>query len=595
MIRGELRLNLSSGQKKSAEIKLSISGGGLEEQTLTLKADRPTVPFRFDSRKLSEGGKARLTAAIIDHGKEIASESCSVSRLKKNTGSMIWIENNVLIKNGKPWYPRSIYARGYLGGRAFAARYNADRLGESRFRIRSLAPEKLIRGIEAREAYKDVKPCPELLAKIRKIVEKTRASSEYDFYYICDEPEYRNISPVYLKHIYDLVSELDPYHPLLSCTTAGDKYLDAADIFAPHPYLNPVVSDGKRILAVPVDRVRNYLQNITRFKRQDKVVGFTGQFFSYKFSNILADYPTWEELESSSWSAIVHGSRFQFPYAYHDLGDRPRIYEAYRYFNQSIQALESLLLSNRKYPVKAADPENMIDTLLVEDGKAALLIAVNLKNGPLKTVISAERLTKYSSMLEFRGSGSRTIADGKLELALKPYECVILTSKKLDTGLKTRGQVLREIAEQEKARASRGNLLFEKGASFEVLSSSHNDFNSSLISMLQQRNKLFDGTLDMLGWQSKTGAKKHWYELSFRKNPPKFSKICLHGCNMGKPAVKIWKFGEWKTLTPKNVTKGKYSILLDYGEELKSVKIHITFPVKVIKDPIELYEIELLK
>ena len=113
--------------------------------------------------------------------------------------------------------------------------------------------------------------------------------------------------------------------------------------------------------------------------------------------------------------------------------------------------------------------------------------------------------------------------------------------------------------------------------------------------MLQQRNKLFDGTLDMLGWQSKTGAKNHWYELSFRKNPPKFSKICLHGCNMGKPAVKIWKFGEWKMLTPKNVTKGKYSILLDYGEELKSVKIHITFPVKVIKDPVELYEIELLK
>ena len=344
-----------------------------------------------------------------------------------------------------------------------------------------------------------------------------------------------------------------------------------------------------------MDRVRDYLKNITKFKRPDKIVGFTGQFFSYKFSNILADYPTWAELESSSWSAIVHGSRFQFPYAYHDLGDRPHIYEGYRYFNQSIGALESLLLSNRKHPVKAVDPENMIDTLLTDDGKAALLIVVNLKNGPLKTVISAEHLKKYDSLLEFRGKGSRKIVDGKLELLLKPYECVILTSKKLDSGLKTRDEVLQEIAKQEKARAARGNLLFEKGASFEVNSNSCTSFNNSLISMLQQRNKLFDGTPDMLGWQSKTGAKDHWYELSFRKNPPKFSKICLHGCNMGKPAVKIWKFGEWKTLTPKNVTKGKYSILLDYGEELKSVKIHITFPVKVIKDPIELYEIELLK
>ena len=595
VIRGNLRLNLSPEQQKSAEVKVSVSGGGLEEKTLVLKADRATVPFQFDSRKLSEGGKVLLTAALIDNGREIASAACLITRLKKNDGSMIWIENNVLIKNGKPWYPRSIYARGYLGGKAFATRYNADKLGESRFRIRSLAPEKLIRGIEAREAYKDVKPCPELLEKIRKIVEKTRSSTEYDFYYICDEPEYRNISPVYLKYIYDFVSELDPYHPLLTCTTAGDKYLQAADIFAPHPYLNPVVSDGKRILAVPVDRVRNYLRNITRFNRPDKIVGFTGQFFSYKFSNILAEYPTWAELESSNWSAIVHGSRFQFPYAYHDLGDRPHIYEGYRYFNQSIQALESLLLSNRKYPVKAADPENMIDTMLVEDGNAVLLIVVNLKNGPQNTVISAERLKKYPSLLEFRGSGSRQIVDGKFELSLNPYECVILTSKKLDGGLKTRDEVLQEIAKQEKARAARGNLLFEKGASFEVTSSSFNSFNDSLLSMLQQRNKLFDGTLDMLGWQSKTGTKDHWYELSFRKNPPRFSKICLHGCNMGNPEVKIWKFGEWQTLTPKKMTETGYSILQDYGEDLKSVKIRITFPVKIVKDPIELYEIELLK
>lgn len=593
VIRGEIQLNLSAEQRKRADIKVSLSGGGLEEKVLELKADAETVPFQFDSRALTEGGQALLTATVLDSGREIASESCRITRLKKNEGSMIWIENNVLIKNGKPWYPRSVYARGYLGSKAFNVRYEADDLGESRFRIRSITPEKLIRGIEAKEAFKDVKPCPELLEKIRKIVEKTRSSSEIDFYYICDEPEYRNISPVYLKYIYDLVSEFDPYHPLLTCTTAGDKYLETADIFAPHPYLNPVVSDGKRILAIPVDRVRNYLQSIARLNRPDKVIGFTGQFFSYKFSNILADYPTWEELESSSWSAIVHGSRLQFPYAYHDLGDRPHIYEGYRYFNQSIRALESLLLSNRKHPAQTLDPENMIDTLLVEDKDAVLLIVVNLKNGPMETVVSAEILKKYSSLLEFRGEGSREIVNGTLKLSLKPYECVILTSEKLDAGLKTRSQVLQEIADQEKARGARGNLLFEKGAQIEVCSSSYNSFNNSLLSMLQQRNKLFDGTLDALGWQSKTGPGDHWYEISFRKNLPKFSRICLHGFNMGEPAVKIWKFGEWQALTPKKIEKAGYSLLMDLGGEFKSVKIRFEFPGEAADKPVELYEIEL--
>ena len=592
-IRGQLKLNLTPEQMKTTEVILSIAGGGMKEKTLTLKADAETIPFQFDSSSLAEGGKALLSASIRDGGKEIASATCHVTRLTENSGSMIWVENNVLIKNGKPWYPRFIYAHGYLGSKAFATRCQADQLGEARFRIRSLAPGKLIPGIEGKEATKDVRPCPELLEKIRRIVEKTKGTSEYDFYYLCDEPEYRSISPVYLKHIYDFVSELDPYHPLLTCTTAGDKYLQAADVFTPHPYLNPIISGGKRILAIPVNRVRNYLQNIAKFNRPDKIVGFTGQFFSYKFSNMLADYPTWEELESSNWSAIAQGSRFQFPYAYHDLGDRPHIYEGYRYFNQSIQALESLLLSNRKHPVKTLDPENMIDTLLVEDGKATLLIVVNLKNGPLHTVITAEHLKKYQSLLEFRGGGSREIVNGEFELSLKPYECVVLTSVKLDIGLKTRDEVLQEIAAKERARGSRANLLFEKGEAIEVNSSPFVE--DTLMSMQQQRNKLFDGTLDVLGWKAKKSAKAPWYELGFRKDLPTFSKIMLHGCNMGNPAVKIWKYGDWQALSPKKSEAAEYSLLLDFGEKLKSVKVRFDFPGKTNGEPVELYEIELFE
>ena len=588
-IRGQLLLNLSSEQKKHAEVKISVSGGGVEEKTLTLKADREIIPFQFDSSKLTEDGKVQLTAKIIEQGKETAAATCRVARLKKNTGSMIWIENNVLIKNGKPWYPRYIYAYGYRGGTAFKERYNADQLGEAKFRMRSLEPALLIPGIETREAVRDVKPCPELFAKVRKIVEQEKSNPTFDFYYISDEPEYRHISPVYLKYIYDFVSELDPYHPVLSCTTGIDKYLQNADIFAVHPYLAPTVSDGKRILGCPVARIRFFLDKMAQFKRLDKVVGFTGQFFCYKSANELADYPTWEELESMSWSAIVHGSRFHYPYAYHDLGDRPQLYEGYRYLNQSIEALESLLLSNRKYPVKAVDPENMIDTLLVEDGNATLLIVVNLKNGPLDTVISAEHLKKFHSLLEFRGNGSREIVNGELKLSLKPYECVVLTSKKLDDGLKTRDQVVKEITEQNQARAARGNLLFEKGNSFEV------DSSNSGRNTQTERSKLFDGTVDMLGWQSKAWTKNHWYELNFRKNPPKFSKIGLFGYNMGNPVVKIWKFGEWKNLIPKKTQKAQYSILWDFGEELKSVKVRFEFTSTTASEPVELYEIELLK
>ncbi|MBR4665308.1 MAG: hypothetical protein IKO93_15690 [Lentisphaeria bacterium] len=277
-IRGELKLNLSPEQRKKAKVKLSISGGGLAEKTQTYKADRETIAFRFDSGKLAEGGKAQLTAKLVENGRETASAVCAATRLKKNDGSMIWIENNTLIKNGQPWYPRFIYAQGYMGGTAFAKRFLADDLAATQVRMRTLEPNRLIKGLEAKEAKRDVKPCPELFEKVRTIVEKCRKDPDFCFYYICDEPECRNVSPVYLKYIYDFVSELDPYHPVFTCSREAGKYLDCADAFSCHAYLGPLVSEEKRILTVPVHRIRNYLQEVTKSFRPDKVVGFTGQF-----------------------------------------------------------------------------------------------------------------------------------------------------------------------------------------------------------------------------------------------------------------------------------------------------------------------------
>ena len=588
-IAGKLDLRLSSAQKKNAVVELTLSGDGLPLKTLKCNADE-VIPFSFDSRSMKEGGKAVLSVKLLDRGREIASASQTITRLKKNSGSMLWIEDGVLYRNGKPCFFRTMSAWGYQGGRAIAERIEKDDLAFLRPCDLNLEPCRLVKGIESREATKDIKPCPELFEKIRQLVESNRNDPRLDLYYLCDEPEYRGISPVYLKYLYDFISELDPYHPVIVCSQVADRYFVCADILRGHPYYKPVVSEGKRTLHMSIQQVRDRIKNMTKDNRPDKLVGYTGQFFSCKYINLMADYPTWGELESSSWSALAQGARMFWPYAYHDLGDRPQIYEGVRYFNQSIQALESLLWSNRKHPVKTFDPENMIDTLLVEDDNATLLIVVNLKNGPVETTVSAEPLKKYASMYEFRGNGSREIVNGELKLSLKPYECVVLTSKKLDAGLKTRDQVVREIEAADRARASRGNLLFEKGASFEVDSSRPDPSGG-----LQQRNKLFDGTLDMLGWQSKTWSNDNWYELNFRKNPPRFSKIGIHGSNLGTPSVKIWKFGEWKDLTPKKTEKTKYSVLLDFGEELKSVKVRITFPGKVKKDPVELYEIELLK
>ena len=593
-IAGELKLCLSGAQKKSAVVELTLAGDGLTENTQKFEAGSEVIPFRCESQALSEGGKAVLTAKILDGGKEIASVSQTIRRLKKNNGSMLWIQDGILYRNGKPCFFRTMSAVGWHGGEALAERLTKDDLGFRHAKVGNVEPKRLIRGIEPKEATKDVKPCPEMFEKVRKVVEANRNDPDFDIYYLGDEPECRGVSPVYLKYIYDYITELDPYHPVISCSRNADRYLDSADIMRTHPYISPTVSGGKRYLQIPIDRVRNYLQDITKFKRPDKIAGFTGQYFSYKYNNFAADYPTWEELESMTWSGLAQGARHFQSYAYHDLGDRPRIYEATRYFNQSIIALENQLLSNKKYPVKTVDPENMLDTLLVEGDGVTLLIAVNLKNGPLEASLSSDHLKQFSSMFEFRGSGAREIVNGELKLSLKPYECVVLTSKKMDQGLKTRDQVLADIDAAETARISRGSLLFEKGPEIEINSSKQAGSRGGPYTGNSARVKLFDGVTDVFAWESQRG-KPAWFELNLRKNLPVFSKIGIYGSNVGGATVQIWKAGEWKTLTPKNVERTTYSTVLDFGEELKTVKIRFDFPLKSRRDKVELYEIELLK
>ena len=576
-----------------SEIEASLAIEGQEAKTLKLKADTEKIPFAFDSRALPEDGRAFLTVKLLTDGKEVSSVSRTIHRLRQPEGiNAYWIEDGVLIRNGQPVYLRYICSAGNRGGKAFDIRYKADDLAETPFRRRGVEPRGLIRGIEDKEARKDVKPCPELFEKIRKIVEKERENPNCDFYYLCDEPDYRCVSPVYLRYLYEFIRELDPFHPVLIITREMDRYQDAADVLTAHPYITPMKAMGRRFLTIPIHQIRNHLTALTKFNRPDKVVGFTGQFFSYICcGHPLADYPTWGEMESMSWSAIANGSRLHLPYGYHDLGDRPSIYAAYKYFNHSIKALEKLLLSNNKLPVKATDPEDRIDVMLTEADGVTLLIVVNLKNGPLKTSVSSEHLKKFDSLLEFRGTGSRKIENGELTLSLKPYECVVLTSKKMDEGLETRDQVMQWIAKEEAIRTGRGNLLFDKGLSLEL--KAHNLTRGTMDSTVYVRSKLFDGVRDVLAWSSRPkGKQPQWMELRFWKDPPKFSKMGIYGTPVGKIVVKIWDGKEWKTTEPKSVEDGEFSSVRDFGEEITTSRIRLEFPEGV---PVELYELEFLK
>ncbi len=590
-IAGELAVKTSVDPR--TKITVSLCGETVPLQTKVLESSGKSIPFEFEFPALAEGKSVTVSAKLVGPGGSAAAETSVVVRRPAPPAGekgLVWIKNGHLVLDGKPWYLRSLYARYFQGGERFRQRFDSDDLGMTPFSWVNLCACFLVPGLEEREGRLDVKPSDEILKKLRA---KVLAPKPKNFrgYYISDEPECRGVSPIWLGYMYEMIRELDPFHPVITCTRSPVEYIDCADMVLIHAYIDPVKTGNGRVYEIPVDRVRNCFDAVTALNRPDKVAGFTGQLFSYKFQNVNADYPHWGELESMNWSVLAHGSHASYPYAYHDLGDRPQIYEGFRYFNTSIAALEPWLLEGKKIPAVSDNPDAKLDLLLLETGVGKVMIAVNPFNRPAKATVSSDGLKTPAQWHEFRGSRIYTPRDGRLSLDLAPWQCVVLTTVKLDAGLSSREAVLKKIASAEALRGSRGNLMFEKGAEVEIDSSNPNRSGT-----LGIRNKIFDGTLDMLAWESIGYPRLHWFEIDFPKVSPEFSRITVHGKNVGEAAVKIWKFGEWKTLEPVKTERGTWHTALDFGKKWKTVKLRIEFDRrKLPRSSVEIYEIELLR
>ncbi len=551
-------------------VTLTLTGAGLKEKKLILKGDK--MDFTFDTTEMKYG-EAFLKATC---GKYEKTEKIRRLEPKPESYNMSWISGGNLIVNGKPVQRRNMYSVYYMGGEVLKKKYDTDDLcltKEVTYVQGWVEPCRLVPGIEAREATRDVKPCKEYFEKLDKTI-ANGLTGKYAYYCISDEPECRNISPVYLKHIYDYICEKDPYHVVLVVSRACSRYLDCADWFETHPYINARDEDGKRMYDREINTLGNYVEEISSLNRSDKCIGSMPTAFASRSHSEQSRYPNFAEMVCHTWAFIIRGSKTLFPYAYHDMGDVPSVYEGCRYIFTSSHALEEFILHGKR-------------TLLFHNQQAGaalfelangekMFAAVNYTASPVTVSLKGVK----GRFTEFRGDRSFRKFN---KIELKPLEVIIGTTKKYDEGLKSYAEVSAEIDAKEKERCSTGNLLFERHADVEVVASRPTP---------RLSYKMFDGTRDVLAFYDVWGKNK-FYEISFPKVDfiPTFSKVRIYGNNLGTPTVKIRKRGKWITLEPKNTVTEENMIEYDYGEDLRTVKLHIDFH----KHNLELYEIELHK
>ena len=163
-----------------------------------------------------------------------ATKRVPIRKLDKTGRRMTWIEDGCIVVDGRRVFRRDLYAWHYRSSTAFKERTAADmeNLGLTRLRQGgTLEPNRVIKGLEAREAKKDIVPCKEYFDRIDAMMERKK-SEDFDYWYISDEPECRGVSAIYLRHIYEYMKERDPYHVILTSSrrtpTSGHTTTGAA-------------------------------------------------------------------------------------------------------------------------------------------------------------------------------------------------------------------------------------------------------------------------------------------------------------------------------------------------------------------------------
>ena len=106
---------------------------------------------------------------------------------------------------------------------------------------------------------------------------------------------------------------------------------------------------------------------------------------------------------------------------------------------------------------------------------------------------------------------------------------------------------------------------------------------------MEQQDKLFDGNIEVAAWYPRDVEGDLWYEMAFNfEEVPQFSQARIYGSQLQGMRFLIWKFGKW--VEPSAVrTEEKYSLKLDFGTVLRTVKVRMEFQGR---NP-QLYEFEL--
>lgn len=325
-----------------------------------------------------------------------------------------------LLVDGEPFFPIGLYwLRAEILGPMRRLHFNA---GDYFYKLRgeevaALMDAAAVEGMQILlelTEYARQKPKPDYRA-IAALVKRYRRHPALLAWYLVDEPDETKMAPAAAGAIYELIRELDPYHPVYLVNNRPHTYAaysDASDILAIDVY--PIPNS-------PISQVSDYMQRARWTSLARKPVWLVAQAFGGV--EYWPRAPTASELRNMIYQGLVGGAKGVLFYRYCQENERHiqplPLWREVQNLAAELAELGPVLLQE-ELRLEAPLSGGGVEVAVKEYKRDFYVFAVNVAEEPRRLDVRLAGLPPMGRAEVLHGPANPTLANGRLAAELGP-------------------------------------------------------------------------------------------------------------------------------------------------------------------------------
>jgi len=346
-------------------------------------------------------------------------------------------------------HAKKVIAENFAKGQRTACYFTQELTGKAWDKVKLFAYSELKGGMNEKQKE-----------KLRTFAKAVSQCEGFFAYYMADEPEGKNSSPLFYEQALEIIREVDPYHPgfMLNYGLDGIKrFYKGGDVLIPDCYPQYFEDDSTtKKRTAPSE----WMKTATQFRPSWLCTQMTMWPYRSADGKLRGIAPDYRDQRMQFLQALVHNAKGFSMYTFYRGQFDSNVVIGHVELGQTLQLLKDYLLENSLADgVKIAREDDSVQIAVKKYNGKFCLIAVNTSQQSKKLALTFKHINKHK-LYEAGGNSTLDIAQGKAQLALQPKESKIFISDQILAGkVPSVAEVEKRIAELKKNRKKPGNLV----------------------------------------------------------------------------------------------------------------------------------------